>query len=307
MTLVPRLMRQATALGVVLTLAGAPACAPKDPFRRVVAEVGDRPVTLSQVEAYLDASLLHDASAETPSVADLERVKSRLLDDFLDEELQLAEALARGIVVTEQELTDYLGADAPADPGRREVAHRELMIQKLRESIVRAKVHVDDAQVDAWLLSHSSTQPPPVHGTLRTLRFASFPEAERVRREITSGKLSFLEAGLSYADASAGGARDIDLSTLPERMAEVVSKMKPGQVSPPVPFESSVLLLLLEAVDDPTAAEARRRERVRSELALELSQAATEGLLRDLHAKTKIVVHDKLLPFHYVHDVPGKV
>ena len=52
-------------------------------------------------------------------------------------------------MVTEQELTDYLGADTPADAGRRELAHRELMIQKLRESVVRAEVHVEDTQVDA--------------------------------------------------------------------------------------------------------------------------------------------------------------
>ena len=290
------------AIGLVLAAA---ACTPKDPARRVVADVGDRPVTLAQLQTYLDANLLQDPSAEAPSPADLDRVKSRLLDDYVNEELQLAEAIRRGVVVTEQELTDYLGADAPADPARRELAHRELTIQKLRESIVRAGVHVDDAQVDAWLSAHPDSEPAPLHGTLRTLRFASFPEAERVRKEITSGKLSFLEAGMSYADASAGTPRDIDLSTLPERLSQVVGKMKPGEVSPPVPFESSVLLLLLEAIDDPGAAQARRRERVRSAIALDLSQTATENFLRDLREKNRVVLHEKLLPFHYVAEAPG--
>jgi hypothetical protein len=59
---------------------------------------------------------------------------------------------------------------------------------------------------------------------------------------------------------------------------------------------------LLEAIDDPGAALARRRERVRSELALGLSQAATDGFLKDLRAKTKIVVHREALPFRYIAD-----
>jgi len=292
-------------LAIAACLAIASACTPADPAKRIVAEAGDRPVTLAQLQTYLDASLLHDASAEDPSPADLDRVKSRLLDDYLDEELQLGEAIRRGVVVTEQELTDYLGGEAPADTARRDLAHRELMIQKLRESIVRAGVHVEEAQVDTWLAAHPESEPAPLHGSIRTLRFASFPEAERVRREITSGKLSFLEAGVSYADASAGTFRDIDLSTLPARLAEVVGKMKPGEVSAPVPFESSVLLLLLESIDDPGAAQARRRERVRSAIALDLSQTATESFLRDLRGKSRVVVHEKLLPFHYVADTPG--
>jgi hypothetical protein len=302
MSVVTRLGGLARPLGGVLLIATGWSCAPKDPSRLVVAELGDHKVTAAEVQAYIDANLLHEPSPDAPSPADLEQVKSRLLDDYLDEELQLREAVARGVVVTEQELTDYLGADAPADPSRRELAHRELMIQKLRESVVRAGVHVDDARVDAWLATHAATTPPPVHGTLRTLRFASFPEAERVRREITSGKLSFMEAGISYADASAGGPRDVDLTTLPERLSVVVTQMKPGEVSAPVPFESSVLLFLLEAIDDPGAALARRRERVRSELALGLSQAATDGFLKDLRAKTKIVVHREALPFRYIAD-----
>src|SRR5262245_7678920 len=149
-------------LAIAVFLAILAGCTPSDPAKRVVAEAGDRPVTLAQFQTYLDANLLHDASAEAPSPADLDRVKSRLLDDYVDEELQLGEAIKRGVVVTEQELTDYLGGEAPADAGRRELAHRELMIQKLRESIVRAGVHVDDAQVDAWLAAHPEAEPAPL-------------------------------------------------------------------------------------------------------------------------------------------------
>jgi len=162
MTRVARRTHNAFAVGIALVVV-ATGCAPKDPSKRVVAEVGDRPVTLAQVQTYLDANLLQDPSAEAPSPADLDRVKSRLLDDYLDEELQLGEAIRRGVVVTEQELTDYLGGDAPADPARRELAHRELTIQKLRESIVRAGVHVEDAQVDAWIVAHPQTEPAALH------------------------------------------------------------------------------------------------------------------------------------------------
>ena len=54
--------------------------------------------------------------------------------------------------------------------------------------------------------------------------------------------------------------------------------------------------------DDPGAAQARRRERVRSQIAHELTHAATETFVRDLRAKTPVVLHRDALPFRYVPD-----
>jgi hypothetical protein len=63
-----------------------------------------------------------------------------------------------------------------------------------------------------------------------------------------------------------------------------------------------VLLFLLEGVDDPSAAESRRRDFARRAIALDESHAVADKLLADLKAKTVITRNLKELPFVYVAD-----
>jgi hypothetical protein len=269
-----------------------------DPGARVVAEVGTERVTTSQLQAYLDANQFFDATAEPLSPGDLARVKSRLFDDFLDGEILLQEARRRGVTVTDAELDEYLGKDAHNTPPERELARRDLTIQKLRESVVLMGVHVDAGEIDAWLASRTPAGEPALQGTLRTLRFASYPEAARVRQQIVSKKLSFDRAEAAYgADSFPDAPGDEDLGALPPQVAAAAKALAPGSVSQPLPFESSVLLFLLEPTDDPSVLESRRRDGARKAIALEKSQAVADKLLEDLRGKTVVKRHLEELPF----------
>lgn len=289
-------------IAALAALLASPACVGcgGDPSKKLVAEVGGKPVTVGAVETYLQANLVSEPGVDAPSDADLARVKSRLFDDYIDEEVQLREAEKRGVTVTDAELADYLGSEHAPDAARRDLARREMTIQKLRESVVRAGVEVSEADVDAWLLAHAGDAKPAIHGTIRTLRFASLPEAERVRKDIVSGKLSVLEASVTYAEAAGGAPREVELAALPDRIAAAVAQMKPGDVSQPVPWESSVLLLLLDSKDDPSDAEARLREKARQTIGMERSQSATDEFLGRLRKSTPVTIHEKALPFSYV-------
>jgi hypothetical protein len=271
-----------------------------DPGSRVVATVGGDEVTVAQVQAYLEVNLVIDPTAEPIPPRDLARVKSRLFDDYLDGEILAHEARKRGLTVSDDELAEYLRGDTSPSPSARELARRDLLIQKLRESVVRAEAHIEPASIDAWLMTH------PQHGSelpgrLRTLRFASYPEAMRVRDEIVSKKLSFEQAHDAYgADALTDTTGEPDLGALPSHIATAVKGLAPGQVSQPLPFETSVLLFLLQPPEDPGAAEARRRDEARQALALEKSQEIADRLLDQLRKSTTVVRHDRELSFPYV-------
>jgi len=272
-----------------------------DPGVHVVAEVGAQPVTVAQLQAYLDANQFQDPAAEPTSPSDLARVKSRLFDDFLDGEVLLQEARRRGVTVSDAELAEYLGKDAPTASVVRALARRDLAIQKLRESVVLANVRVNDKEIDAWLAARTPPGEPALQGTLRTLRLASYPEATRVRQEILAKKVSFAEAEAAYgADSLPDAPRDEDLDALPQQIAAAVKALKPGNVSAPLPFESSVLLFLVEAPDEPSAAISRRREGARRAIALDKSQAVADKLLEDLRGKTVVTRHVTELSFTYV-------
>ncbi len=276
-----------------------------DPGARVVAQVGTESVTAAQLQAYLDANQFDDPQAEPPSPGDLARVKSRLFDDFLEGEILFQEARRRGLSVTDVELTEYLGKDAPTVPAMHELARRDLTIQKLRESVVLEGVSVDDKEIDTWLAARTPPGEPALQGTLRTLRFASYPEAMRVRQEIVTKKLSFNQAEATYgADSFPDAPGDEDLDALPPQIAAATKALAPGSVSQPLPFESSVLLFLIEAAGDPSAQESRRREGARKAIALEKSEAVVGKLLEDLRAKTSVTLKVKELPFAYVAEDP---
>jgi len=272
-----------------------------DPGQHVVAEVGTKSVTVAELQAFLDTIQLQDPAAEPLSPGDLARVKSRLFDDYLEGELLFQEARRREVKVSDAELAAYLGAEALSQPVARELARRDLTIQKLRESVVLAEARVDDNEIDAWLAAQTPQGEPALQGTLRTLRLASYPEAARVRQEILAKKLSFAEAGLAYgADSLPDAPRAEDLEALPPHIAAAVKALTPGGVSAPLPFESSVLLFLLEKADDPSASTSRRRENARRELALDKAQAAGDRLVRELRGTTVVTRHPGELPFAYV-------
>ena len=213
------------------------------------------------------------------------------------------EPIGTFVTVTDAELIDYLGKDAPTVPALRELARRDLTIQKLRESVVLQGVHVNDAEIDAWLTARTPPGERVLQGTLRTLRFASYPEAMRVRQEIVAKRLPFDQAEAAYgADSFPDAPGTEDLEALPPQVVAAAKALTPGSVSQPLPFESSVLLFILAAADDPSALLSRRREGARKAIALDKSEAVAEKLLDDLRGTTTVVRHVKELPFGYVAD-----
>jgi len=272
-----------------------------DPGKHVVAEVGTRLVTVAELQTFFDSIQFQDPAAEPLSPGDLARVKSRLFDDYLEGELLFQEAHRRAVTVSDAELAAYLGTEAPSQPAARELARRDLTIQKLRESVVLAASGVEDHEIAAWLAAHPPQGEPVLQGTFRTLRLASYPEAARVRQEILAKKLSFTEAELAYgADSLPDAPRDKDLDALPPQIAAAIKALSPGGVSAPLPFESSVLLFLLEKADDPSVSTSRRRESARRAISLDKAQAAADKLVRELRETTVMKRHPGELPFAYV-------
>jgi hypothetical protein len=291
----------AAACGLTLLVVSACNRFSSDPGARVVAEVGGEKVTAAQLQAYLDANQIQDPAAEATAPGDLARVKSRLFDDFLNGEILLLEARRRGVTISDEEVAEYLGNDVPTAPDARAAVRRDLTIQKLREAVVLAEVKVDDKEIDAWLAARTPPGEPALQGTLRTLRLASYPEAARVRQEILAKKLSFAEAEVAYgSDSLPDAPRDEDLLALPPQIVAAVKQLQPGSVSAPLPFESSVLLFLLEPADDPSAATSRRREGARRAIALDKSQVVADKLLETLRAKTVVKRYVHELSFAYV-------
>ena len=307
---------------LIVALAGCGDGASTGTDGRVVAEIGDRVVTVSEVQDYLDAVLAiggAEDGSEDESITedDLNRVLSRLFDGFLEEELLLYEAERLGVEVEPWEVEVYLGLepDEVEDPDDTPVvpepddrsyrlARRNLMVQKLRAAVVAQEVEISEADVDAYLRRYGASMLPDDHVIVRRLTLSGKKEADEVRREIIQKSMPFDKAAVVFGgEPPHGQPEQMAIGSLPEAMQRALEKLKPGEISRPVEFGGAYQLILLEAWPAKGAvSQERLRERARDELQRIRSAEVSHRLGERLRYEIAIRIHSENLPFDYVED-----
>ncbi len=300
------------ALLLVAALLGLSACAPApDPMLKAVAILDGKALTVADLEGYLRDNLAEEDAGEPVPSEDLDRVKSRLYENFIDEEVLLAEARRRGVQVTPEELRSYLdsgaaegSAGAAATAGEdRKLALRDLTIQKLREARALLTARVTPAEVDAYLARNREALRARPRVVLRSFTLASPAEAERSRSKILRMKRKLDQATASGEDLGPEGGRlqEVPVESLPDEARKALAKLEPGQVSPAVMLEGVPYLFYYQSgpADRPDTEEALR---ARAEDALRRDRME-EGSMRFLEAlkrNARIELHPENLPFRYV-------
>lgn len=274
----------------------------------VVAMLDGRAVHRFEFDAYVAAALAR--SGGVPQRGDeRDRVLSRLLDDYLNEEILLREAERRGVSVTDQEIASYLSEEEPSAAAHsREtqsgMARRHLAIRKLQEAFVRAGSEVSERDVEKYLAERGVA--PRRHVVLRTLKFAAPDEAQRVRGEILSGRSGFREQ-VEARDPELGAPLTVAIETLPPEVRGALEGLEPGRPSEPVALRGAVYLFELEPGEDEDEEEedpAEARRRVRSELQRIRAEQASRALIEALRKAAVVEIRHEALPFRYVAETP---
>jgi parvulin-like peptidyl-prolyl isomerase len=308
----------ATAMLVAAALP-SPACgrrAAAPPRETVVAEVGGRKVTLADLDAYLGENLVGATAEEPVAAEDLDRVKSRLLDGLLDEELLAAEAERRALRATEEEI-DALAAEneapadeaSPAPPKDRDALRRGVLVQKLREADASEHATVSDEEVDAYLRSNAAELRAKRRVRMQSLRFPDAEQAERVRRDIVARRLTFEQAAKRmHGERREESQIAVPLGGLPEPVRAAVAGLAPGELSAPVRLDGGTFLFLVESGPEPEpGGDLELRDLARAELAEARYREASKTLAARLRRGARIAVHPETLPFRYVPDSsPGR-
>ena len=274
-----------------------------------VATVGDKKITYRAFERYLN----DNAGEDTGEGDQVDAFKSRLLDQFLEEQLLLKEAERLEVAVSDAEVDAYLkelgvsedDVDVGTPDGKAAFRARVkdgLLVQKVKEKAVLKTIKVAPGEVDDMLKKHPEAAPSTSKVVLRQILLEDKNAAEEVRRLILAEPAKFEEVARAKSGAPDKGApRAYDEQDLPEDLRTAVAALKPGEVSPVVEQSKMFVLLKLDrrveaAPSD--AAEARRR--VESELFRQKADQVMERYIGDLKEKTEVRVHRALLPFRYV-------
>ncbi|MGB8633649.1 MAG: peptidylprolyl isomerase [Rhodanobacteraceae bacterium] len=276
----------------------------------IVAVVEDGVILESELDQAIDTvkqQLQSDPSKLPPEAT----LRKQVLDRLILQKLQVQRAQDMGIRVTQDDINSAVSGIArqnglsPAQMRsaleqqgmsigafQRQVAD-QILVQKLRQQVLQQKVQVTDAEIDNLLDSpgFKAGEVHLAHITIDVPQGASADEiatarnkAEEVEKALASG-MDFNAAAIRYSqagDALEGG--DLgwrSLSEMPPQFAEVIGRLKEGQVTPPLRDPGGFHIIKLIGQRDQSAT-------VITEYHARHISVKADALMTEAQAKTKI-------------------
>ena len=273
-----------------------------------VASVAGQPIPYKAFERYLN-----DNSVEAGEQGDeADAIKSRLLDQFIDEQLLVREATRLNIVVSDAEVDAYIkelglsegDLDVGAPDGKeafREKIKTGLVVQKVKETAVLKTIHVAPAEVDDELKKRPEAAKGQGQVVLRQIMLEDKGTAEEVRRTLAADPGRFEEVARKKSAAPDHGApRAFAEEDLPSELRPAVAALQPGQVSPALAYAGAFLVIQLVRKEEAKPADlAGVRQGIESDLFRQKADQVMDRYLADLKEKTEIHVNRAILPFQY--------
>jgi hypothetical protein len=293
-------------LGVALLtiVALTVACSGDDP---PVAWVGDTVLHRSELETYLDHNLVQTELDVERDDEGTNRVKSRLLDAWIEELLLLDEATRAGIEVSEEEIDEVLelmaatptdGESEADDP--REPVRRRLMVQELLRAVRDAVPEPGPAEVEAYADVHSRRFADALRSfRVRSLRFDEEGDATSVHADITAGRVNFEDAAIARQLEAGLVPVDLAWSSIPGQIRPAIDALKPGEVSPPLTYGGNTYLFEMISRTPPTPGSEDLLRLAANELHSLQRGDADQALVERLRSERPVRLGDDL-PFRYV-------
>ncbi|HAT30406.1 MAG TPA: molecular chaperone SurA [Janthinobacterium sp.] len=274
------------ALATAASAAPAAAASPRE-IDSIAVVVNDDVITRNELAQRIKTveRRMKAQNVALPEPADLRR---QLLERMIVERAQMQLAKEMGVRVddttldraigriaeqqkmTLQQLRDQMEKEGTTFAAFREEIREEIIMQRLREHEVDAKIQISDAEVDAYMAAEQAAARDQVEMNLAQIMIRipenSSPEqiaarrarAEMVMRQLRTGA-DFAKMAGTYSDAADAlkggeiGWRNSD--RLPPLFVEQLLKLKAGQVTPII--KSTSAFHILKLVDRRTAADSQ--------------------------------------------------
>ncbi|MFM9888001.1 MAG: peptidylprolyl isomerase [Burkholderiales bacterium] len=233
------------------------------PIDRIIAIVNNEVITRSELDDRIRLVLqqLRQQKVEPPPAEVLER---QVLERMIGDRAQVQFAKESGLRVDDQQLDKAveriaesnrlslaefrrtLDRDGVPFEKLREDVRIEMTVQRLREREVDSRIQVSESEIDNHLADETTSTSPMTefnlsHVLVRVPEGASGDQLERLQSRARSaldelrGGAEFAKVAVAFSDAPdglAGGSMGWRLrDRLPELFADVVDRMKPGDIS----------------------------------------------------------------------------
>ena len=256
------------------------------PLDRIAAVVDEDVILQSELQRAI-ANIKAQYAGRENQLPPEDVLSRQVLERLVLVKLQVARAQGSGIRVSDQELNQAMNSIAQQngsnlDALRQRLAHDgidfndfrasvrdEITVQRLRQSFAQSRISVSEGEVDAALkqqatvgnqyhLAHILIALPD--GANADQIATGQKKADGVKTLLDKGELDFNAAAVRYSDSPNAlegcdlGWRSLD--EIPQAFAQMMEKMKPGEVVGPIRGPSGFQLLKLVEVRDASSAAA---------------------------------------------------
>ena len=293
-----RLRTLLPAIAAVATLAcgGAP-----DAGSIPIAEIAGRSISLAEFQPILERTLEVGDSSDA--------VKSRLLDQFLEERVLLEEVRRRQIQVEEHEIDLVLDGMGDVDDSKRfrQEVRATLSIQRLLSGILEQASAVTPEAEEAYYREHPAEFQQAARVIVRQILLDAAAVADEVHALLARDPARFAAiAAERSTSADHGGRLTYAFDALPTEVGAALDGLPAGSLSPVIEAAGHYWIFLVEEVL------AKRRLRldearpaIRERLQQERGDGAMARLVADLKRGMGLRLHRENLPFRYVEEEPA--
>lgn len=254
--------------------------------------VNDEVITKRELDQRVN-DVVQRARAQNAQLPDEDTLRRQMVEAMITERAQIQLAKEMGVRVSDAELDRAIGRIAESQkmnvqemrnqlekegmtfPAFREQIRNEIMTQRLVDHEVDSKIQVSEAEIDTYLAASKAAAAERVEMDIAQI-LVRIPEnasaeqiaarkarADEVVRQVRTGA-DFGKMAATYSDspdALKGGAigwRDPD--QLPTPIANELRKLKPGQTTPVIRANFGFLILRLNDLRKPAAAQEQQQQ-----------------------------------------------
>jgi peptidyl-prolyl cis-trans isomerase SurA len=283
-----------------LVLLSSAWASPREVIDRIVAVVNGEIITLYEVDERAKPLISRAGGTDQERSRLLEQARPRVLDSLIDDMLIKQEAQRLGVSVSDMEVQNQtrqlkdknnlseeqfinsLLLQGMTRADYEKMLKEDILKQKILGAMVRRKVVVTEQEIQEYYTAHQSEFSRGKKVRLKLIILPQGLDAEALREQIISGKITFEEAAGKYSigpGSEQGGALgEVEWKDISDQWRGILEGMKPGELSTPFPFDQNTVILQLDAKQSGDKAEL---EEVRAEISERLYRPKLEERFKE--------------------------
>jgi foldase protein PrsA len=293
----------------------------------IIVEINGSPEHQSAFERFVKARLSDFATQSAQIQSDNDQLRSRLLDEFIQRQLIVSEALRKNIEPTDDEIRRALeeqhkqtstanaaGSSANKSENtnqnlatlegseRRIEIFNDLLTLKFYQTEVLKDVKVTPQEVEEYFNSNKDRYTGKNGFYVREIRVREEAEAEKIYRQALAKPVDFAVLAKEHSEAptaASGGLIYYEAQQLPGTLEQAITPLKVGSISKVVKSSYGFHIFKLEQRAEPLPLEKVRKE-IEDKLLSKKNQALIDEFNRRAIVGAKINIYRDRLGFNYV-------